>query len=373
MPHANYNTYLDVARIKEIMKTEKPYRGNDKRFPFSYRHQRNKYFLVDELNGETIYRIIYGETSLSTEITTEQYKEYSKKKMPKDEKLADYSYTDNGVKVERYYLIKSAYNEMGIVREDNTFEYTGKKYHQGDNNFMSSAFMLNQVCSSKHGGLILYKNKPNVRYGLKADAVDLMIPIYKGLRIHLDTFEIHKSCDYKMTSYKVNRKKSKEFLKQYEDFYTIGETMMKSMDAQQFIELAYEIIMDEYTHEVYDSYYIGRDKEQELIKVGHECMDEKPIDSLIMFAVAYDVNSFWYRLRSHASVLKTGNKNYYYNREDLHLDTFFESIKRKLNKEIYKANPSVMKIVEHEKNKYYPPSDWGLQVTVNGVEVEQYK
>jgi hypothetical protein len=46
-------------------------------------------------------------------------------------------------------------------------------------------------------------------------------------------------------------------------------------------------------------------------------------------------------------------------------------MKRKINKELYKRNPSVMKLTEYEPNKAYPPSEWGVDVFVNGVEVEQ--
>jgi len=31
-----------------------------------------------------------------------------------------------------------------------------------------------------------------------------------------------------------------------------------------------------------------------------------------------------------------------------------------------------MKPIEHEAGKYYPPSEWGVEVYVDGKEVEQY-
>jgi hypothetical protein len=49
----------------------------------------------------------------------------------------------------------------------------------------------------------------------------------------------------------------------------------------------------------------------------------------------------------------------------------FSNLKRKLNKELYKSNPSVMKLIDYVPNEVYPPSEWGVDVFVNGKEVEQ--
>jgi hypothetical protein len=46
-------------------------------------------------------------------------------------------------------------------------------------------------------------------------------------------------------------------------------------------------------------------------------------------------------------------------------------MKRKINKELYKRNPSVMKLTEYVPYEAYPPSEWGVDIFVNGVEVEQ--
>ena len=54
------------------------------------------------------------------------------------------------------------------------------------------------------------------------------------------------------------------------------------------------------------------------------------------------------------------------------LVALFDTMKRKLNKEIYRNNDSVMKEVEYEMGKRYPASEWGVTITVDGKEVEQY-
>jgi hypothetical protein len=50
----------------------------------------------------------------------------------------------------------------------------------------------------------------------------------------------------------------------------------------------------------------------------------------------------------------------------------FLNLKRRLNKEIYKAHEQVFKKVEYVNGEMYPPSEWGYTVMVDGVEVEQY-
>jgi hypothetical protein len=50
----------------------------------------------------------------------------------------------------------------------------------------------------------------------------------------------------------------------------------------------------------------------------------------------------------------------------------FINLKRRLNKEIYKANDGVFKKVEYTNQEMYPPSEWGYTVMVDGVEVKQY-
>jgi hypothetical protein len=52
--------------------------------------------------------------------------------------------------------------------------------------------------------------------------------------------------------------------------------------------------------------------------------------------------------------------------------TMFLNLKRRLNKEIYKANDSVFKKVEYSNGEIYPPSEWGYTIMVDGVEVKQY-
>jgi hypothetical protein len=69
-------------------------------------------------------------------------------------------------------------------------------------------------------------------------------------------------------------------------------------------------------------------------------------------------------------VSATHNEKYW--GSDTEPASYFANLKRKLNKELYRTNPEVMTLVEHTMNHPYPASDWGVDVYVNGKEVEQY-
>ena len=56
----------------------------------------------------------------------------------------------------------------------------------------------------------------------------------------------------------------------------------------------------------------------------------------------------------------------------MELESIFINLKRKLNTELYRKNPTVMKQIEYEMGSLYPASQWGIDIYVDGKEVEQY-
>jgi hypothetical protein len=114
-----------------------------------------------------------------------------------------------------------------------------------------------------------------------------------------------------------------------------------------------------------ESWSLMNDERDKLIKFADENLNTAPLDAGIAFALAYEVQNLYSRYRAF-----NGDGSSYYSRE-VELDVVFANMKRKLNKELYKRNPSVMKLTEYVPNQPYPPSEWGVDITVNGVEVEQ--
>ena len=99
---------LTWARLTDITKTVKPYRGTTNRYPIGDRRHNHKDFVVEERDGEQVYVVRYGFTWRDHEHTKEEW-------------LAN----QGGIH-KRDYNGKTTYHsyskvpaEMGIVRSDN--------------------------------------------------------------------------------------------------------------------------------------------------------------------------------------------------------------------------------------------------------------
>jgi hypothetical protein len=173
----------------------------------------------------------------------------------------------------------------------------------------------------------------------------------------------HKDSQYQVTGKRVSRKDAKEFLSRYTDFYQVNEVMLKTMEWKGYMETAVDVMksLDLTT----ENWGLMQDEKDKLIKFADENLNTCPLDAGIAFILAYDVMNTYSRVRAFSGV-----SNSYYN-QAVELDVLFANMKRKLNKELYKRNPSVMKLTEYVPNEAYPPSEWGIDIFVNGKEVEQ--
>jgi hypothetical protein len=331
---------LEWARLNNITKTAKPYRGTTNRYPIGDRRHNTKDFVTEERNGEQVYVIRYGFSWKSYEHT-------------KEEHLANPSgiqeRNTNGVVT--YESYKSIPRELGIVRSDNTFEFTASGYGQGDNMIMSNWSRGYFFRSSRHGGMVFR-------------ASNLFHPIFKGMRVNCDTMLPHEDSKYQVVGKRVSRKDAKEFLTRYADFYKINEVMLKATDYNTYINTAVEVLGECGVNT--DSWCLPSEGREKLVSFAEENLNSMPLDAGIAFSIAYDVSDMYRRIRA-----QNGSGHSYYDRE-IELEVVFSNLKRKLNKELYKRNPSVMKLTEYVPNEAYPPSEWGVDVYVNGKEVEQY-
>ena len=343
---------LEYDRLLGITKNQKAIRGTTNKFPIGKRSHYTKYFLVDELDGEQIFRINYGTRGKEILCSKEECMEnLANPNLNYHEKTWE---TDESKRYCRYIYEP---NEFGIVRTDNTFEFTNPRgFGQGDNQIMSGWSYGVFFMSSRHGGMVYSKHN-----GDRANKQ--FHPIFRGMRINCDTMQPHESSEYQVMGKRVNRAEGKVFLKGYEDFYKVNEVMLKAMDWKNFMDTGVEVTKPLIKHLEY--YAIDPDDKTQLLEFANKNLNEAPLDSCLAFAVAYDINSMWQRVRG----WNTPN-NWYSSEQDL--PTMFNNIKRRLNKELYRANPSVMKKVPYIMGEYFPPSEWGIDITVNGVEVEQY-
>jgi len=142
---------LSYERLEHIAKTNKPYRGTTNEFPLTKRaHSYKRFFRETDAKGEAYFRIIYGYKYVDRYITKTEYDTMQAKGLY----VRVETQADNSVK---YIVWDRNWDEIGIVRKDNTFELTATNMHQGTRYFISSMFnnYMGEVLSSiRHGGVI---------------------------------------------------------------------------------------------------------------------------------------------------------------------------------------------------------------------------
>jgi hypothetical protein len=339
---------IEWNRLTEITRLQKPYRGTTNRFPIGKRTHNTKCFYLEERDGEKVYVITYGTSWQEFHHTKEEYEANAGKG---NIHCRDWD-TDEST---RYVSYIAKPRELGIVRSDNTFEFTNMGYGQGDNQIMSNWSYGWFFRSSRHGGMV-YKSSSNGK--------TIFHPIFKGMRINCEDMSPAKGSEYKVVGRRVSRKYANEFLKRYEDFYKVNEVMFKTIEMDNFIETAVDVANE--CGIDFNTWSLQTSDKDKLVEFANKSLDSAPLDSCSAFALAYNIQDTYSRVRH-----KQGKGSHYY-RSEIDLETLFSSIKRKLNKELYKANPSVMKTVDYTPHEYYPPSEWGVEIFVNGKEVEQY-
>lgn len=331
--------HLEYKRLLNVSNSVTPYRGTPNRFPIGNRRENNKYFLRGHKDDKAIFNIVYGYRHEKRSITKEEYDEYLVQG-----KAA--GHTSGG---DECFTWDRVPNIMGVVRSDNSFEFTAKAYYVGERGFLSQCSQGWFFNDSRRGGM-LYRQGSFVR----------MCPIYHGMKVNCETMRPLDE-DIVITGKTVNRKQGKDLLKRYEDFYKICEVMCKSMDGTTFEQTATSIY-NEYKPIERDAWNWMEDTEM-AFALADSLIHQAPFDSLILYALALDVHGMRWTVRN------GGNHPYY---ADVKPINAFEATKRKLNKHLYKQNADVFKPVQYAMSEHLPASEWGYTITVGGVEVEQY-
>ena len=327
--------YLNYDRLLSIANSVTPYRGTANRFPIANRRENNKFFLMGYEKNKATFNIVYGDRYARRNITKEEHDEY----------LAQGRAAGNSSSTGEYYTWEKEPNFMGLVRSDNSFEFTGTHYGQGGHDFLSKCSQGFFNTNSRRGGMLY-------RHGEK------MYPIYRGMRVDCETMRPLGE-DIVITGRKVNRKEGKDLLKQYVDFYKICEVMCKSMDGKTFEQTA-TAIYNEYKATDEAGFNI---KTEMAFALADSLIHQAPLDALILYALALDVHGIRWAVRN-------GGTHPYHS--DVSPMNAFEAIKRRLNKYLYTQNESVFKPVQYAMGERLPASEWGYTITVGGIEVEQY-
>jgi hypothetical protein len=281
-------------------------------------------------------------------LTKAEHDEYAKQGMAR---LHNYQQHDGTWEYYRYDVYP---NILGVVRPDNTFEFTAQRYGQGDRGILST-YGHGELCTDSRRGGMIWKGRIHGNGTLGA------VPIYKGMRVHCETMRPIKPIT--VIGRKVDRKVGKDLLTGYTDFYMTTEVMTKAMDYDVFVKTMVEVL-DEHTDKPeerrHQNWEIFRDKADKLLSTA-------PLDAAMLYIYAWDVGSMRWNV---TRFLDSSYSRYSAYEDTPH--TMFLNLKRRLNKEIYKQNDKVFKKVEYTNCEMYPPSEWGYTVMVDGVEVEQY-
>ena len=344
---------INYARLERIVQTEKPFRGNVNRYPIGNRKHNTKCFYRRYEGDAVVFDVTYGYKYVRNQLTKEEYEALTLAGADNLHKMAKWDDKTNAMSETNfeYWSSHNHPNVLGTVRPDNTFEFTEENiYHQGERHVLSTWSRGYFTNDSRRGGMI-YRSG----YGGGAD----LIPIWKGMRVDCDTMK--PTQDYQVFTKQVDRKVSKQIMAPYKDFYQTAEVMLKAMDWTTFIQVC---------GDVHTQYKEGDPDHKAFNRYGaiaESVKDASPIDAAILFMMQMDIgNVRW----DTVSYLRNGNVRTSHGSESP--EELFVNMKRGINKFLYRAHQETFKRVEHIANSLYPAGDWGVEIVVDGKQVEQY-
>jgi hypothetical protein len=343
---------INYARLERIVQTEKPFRGNVNRYPIGQRKHNTKCFYRREEDGQVVFDVTYGYQYVRNELTKEEFEALSLAGADNIRKMAKWVNHQESTTEFDYYTYHNHPNVLGTVRPDNTFEFTANTYHQGERQVMSSWTRGYFVNDSRRGGLI-YR---------EGGAIGKLFPIWRGMRVSCETMK--PTQDYQVFTKQVDRKVSKQIMAPYKDFYKTAEVMMKAMDWTTFIQVCGDI-HTQYKDET------GYDNDHKAFNsygsIAERVKDTSPIDAAILFMMQMDIGQVRWDT---VSYLRNGNVRTSRGHESP--EELFVNMKRGINKFLYRAHQETFKRVEQTAGKSFPAGDWGVEVMVDGKQVEQY-
>jgi hypothetical protein len=345
--------YLTYDNLTKIVASQAHYRGRPNDYPThgrAYRRHGHKFFSPDVIDNEIVFRINYGKLWNKIDVTPEQANLL--KKLGKDIQSGNkivydansQTYTESKEVEYWYYDIKP--QEIGIVRPDNTFEFT-----EGGNLGQGTRYYLEKYCF-KYGSV--YTN-----CSLGGVILDGMIPLFKGLRIDLETVKPAEGQDIKLFKKVVNRSAAKELFADYKEMLSVSKAMFSQMDDKVFIATMQEVLTDQNIVWQYnpDKPSLQFTSGADVVKKADELRIEgNYFDSAVLYGYGYDLGGVTWRLRhSHSWVRKEP----------------FINMERHLRKVVYQhKKPFVLK--EMEYGKELSSSEWGYVITKDGKSVNQY-
>lgn len=347
--------YINYDKLRNITKTFAPYRGSLNRYPWSNRKQSYKYFIHEKTeSGDDYFRVVLGKRWKSEEVTKEVYNTLQ------DGERAHYGPHNSHGPVDKYIRYFSIPNELGIVRPDNTFEFTSDSYGQGERMIMTS------VCNTGYFMTDCRRVGDMYVVGGYSSGVQKMLPIFKGLRVDCDTMTPVPDHEYKLYGHRVNRKNSKEFIKQYDDFFKVAEVMMKSVKLEDFVQIGADKVRADGLYDE-SSYYAYAVDPSKVLPIAKSLMLDDPLEAAALFCIGLGdrgVGNYRWLVSNYLKLKKLGLYD-----DTNELEKLYPMMRRAVCNMLYRENPDVLERVEFEFGKPFPASTWGYVVEVDGKEV----
>lgn len=355
----NYFTY---DALTEITKTTKPYRGHTNRFPIARRDHGYKCFYVEQdVKGNNEYHIAYGHRWEEIDITEIEHLELIKSG------IYTYKYNDNGIA--KYRRHSKNVNIIGVVRSDNTFEFTCNIIGQGTRGFLTEmtrdysygtngGYFKSDV---KLGGMVYIEDEGSWSTGYKNTKV---IPIFKGQRIDMGTklsvvdYEIHQGY--------VNRKRFKLALAEYKDDLIFAEATFNNLSMDTFAEELKSTLNGVYEGSTKPANYwsFTSDDSSKILNYGKAHLKSDIMTAIYSFIIGRDIfNAF--------SIAMGGPLTYSSYSDGRTPLAFYNTVKAKFIRQLMIDN-EVHDMKVRKANEIYTSNTWGTEIRVNNTKVKQY-
>ena len=343
---------LNYDELTKIVATQKRFRGRkEEQYPthgWRYRNHSHKFFSYDEVDGEIVYRINYGANYKRVVVTPEESELL--KKLGKDMRCNNVVRYDERTQmweettdVEHYYYDSSPC-ELGIVRPDNTFEFTHENnLGQGVRHYLEHYCFQDWVYADcRKGGVTL----------------DRKYPLFNGLRIDLDTMTPAQTQQIELYKKRINRKAAKQLMSEYDEMFSVSKAMFSQMEKEVFVNTFKEVLSEQGVVWMWqqDKPNLQYTKHSEVVKMADKLrLEGNYFESAMLYAYGYDLQGMTWRVRHNSNWI---NKDVF-----LNLD-------KSMKKILYRA---------HKPFDLIPVADcdgsteWGYAIKHNGKEVNQYR
>jgi len=338
--------YLTYKGLQHVTHTQDPFRGT-MNFPmYSDRRQPYSLFRVVETENDIEYHVCYGRDWESKEITEQKYN------LLKGVRGKRVSKKDRDYEPYPFYETTAIPRALAIVRSDNTIEFVRDSYWQGDRKKVSewlkhTSYMFDGYRFSGNG-LVAHVN-----------GQDVSMPIFKGLRLDAETLKPHESQNIRVFRNVVDRKRSKVLMEGYKAKLDVAHAMLKCLDTDTMMVSAKDLLEEHASKPNDGSWkYLGSD---EAMRIGDNLLESgSEFEASLMYAMALGLNGFSvYALESY------GNGHTRYN--TCEPKNVVPRIKASLAKKAYETHKPFYEVEVPFMNT--KGSEWGLRVTLNGVDV----